>query len=1401
MAKANERRQDAEKLRASLTDKEEVLNERKSRVEVELAGIQPMVDAAKAAVGQIRRDSLNELRMLRLPPEAINDVLSGVLILMGNFDTSWRSMKKFLAKPSVKQEIMNYDARRVTPQIRQKAQQLLREKADSFDPKRIQRVSVAAAPLAAWFKANISYSLVLEKIGPLENELNEAQRDIEHAHSEMDRVENELVQLDGEVAMLKANFTKIASEAEVLKISLKEAHETLHGAQTLLHKLSEEKHRWDEQVGDIDAVTSKLPKYCLLVAHFIAYLGGCQETVRAQCLRQWMEITGVEGPWDLLRFMNQESDLLEWKAQGLPDDQSSYENAMIMLNIGRTVSPFIIDPNGDATKWLVSYLEQSRHSKETSHHQVVQQNDPRFMKQMELSVRFGKSIIVTDMDEIHPCLYPLLRKDIYKQGARDVIRIGTKHLDYNPNFRMLLMTRNSNFTIPSRCKALVIEIDFSVTKSGLESQLLAMALRAEQPELESKKSQLLQQEEQYKMQLAELERELLEQLAMSTGNILENTSLIESLNNTKIQSQNIKQALQQSAVVQHDLDQQREIYRVLAVIGSNTYFAMKSLQSLNNMYRFSLSSFLYLFQSNLQRMSSFPERVSSERENVQSQQQHLKHLEQNVVSMVYEYVSRSIFKADRLTFGLHLVHSLYPDICGENEWEFFTGEMMTESGATASIQTPSWMNRQGGAQKSFKELAVHFPGLVSKCKFSELAKSWSQWLLSDHPESTLATNPLSKVTGSFSDFQHLLLIQALRKDRLSVATGRFIQKYVLSASSFSESSEMRALYENETSHDIPILFVTTPGADPATELRELAAKTVGEDRYREMAMSSGQQHDAIQMIQVAAERGSWVCLKNLHLVLPWIKDLQQLLVSLTPSRDFRLWLTTESVEHFPSVLLQNCLKMTCETPPGLRANLTRTLSAWSDSLKTSKNTLRAQLLFVLSWFHGIVQERRNYIPSGWSKYYQFNQSDLRASMDILESIFVDQTNSVIPWEMLRGLLSKAIYGGRIDNIIDENTLNSYLQCFFNPDVISSDRRAQSMESTPGSKWLANIPRSVGELQYSNLIRTVPNVDSPDIFGLPPNANHILSLQKAKQLVHSLKRLSVVNVLADVSSMDVASQIRETRRKRVGPLIKFWKSGLKTKRDSLVDDKGKKQHDPVMNAIALEMERVDTFIRQIDEFMVEIEKGLFGNGSLSESTNLDVTEMISGVVPWSWNRHWNGGHGPTNPNVFLGELLSRREVLQNWSKALVDGTFWTMRLSIGRSFYPKTLLNAFKQYTAHQQHTTMDALELKCVWDRSAAASLSMPVLTVDGLFFEGVRFDGRKVSDVHAEDPPLSKAPVCYLYYDALRPERQRDGSCVDCPVYYSLDRSYKVLTVRLAVDCPQKWRLSGFALIMTDVY
>lgn len=100
---------------------------------------------------------------------------------------------------------------------------------------------------------------------------------------------------------------------------------------------------------------------------------------------------------------------------------------------------------------------------------------------------------------------------------------------------------------------------------------------------------------------------------------------------------------------------------------------------------------------------------------------------------------------------------------------------------------------------------------------------------------------------------------------------------------------------------------------------------------------------------------------------------------LKPDKKFRLWLTSEPHSKFPSILLQSSLKITYETPPGVRNNFQRTFQyVMPAGGQAPSNPVQTQLLFVLSWFHALLQERRTYIPQGWVKYYEFSYGDLMA---------------------------------------------------------------------------------------------------------------------------------------------------------------------------------------------------------------------------------------------------------------------------------------------------------------------------------------------------------------------------------------------------------------------------------------
>ena len=118
MRNANTQKTDMEGLKGETLKEEKILNERKKNIELEMAEIGPLVEEAKKAVGNIKSSTLSEIRSLRAPPNVIRDILEGVLCLMGIQDTSWNSMKSFLAKRGVKDEILSFDARRINPKNR-----------------------------------------------------------------------------------------------------------------------------------------------------------------------------------------------------------------------------------------------------------------------------------------------------------------------------------------------------------------------------------------------------------------------------------------------------------------------------------------------------------------------------------------------------------------------------------------------------------------------------------------------------------------------------------------------------------------------------------------------------------------------------------------------------------------------------------------------------------------------------------------------------------------------------------------------------------------------------------------------------------------------------------------------------------------------------------------------------------------------------------------------------------------------------------------------------------------------------------------------------------------------------------------------------------------------------------
>nr|XP_046169714.1 cytoplasmic dynein 2 heavy chain 1-like [Oncorhynchus gorbuscha] len=1227
--------------------------------------------------------------------------------------------------------------------------------------------------LAAWLKANVQYSHVLERIQPLEREQAGLLENLRKTESRKTKLEDQLNSVGQKVNELKEKFQSRTTEAAKLEAEVSKAQKTIQTAEQLIHQLDGEHTRWNAQVDEITEELDTLPKRAMLAAAFITYLSAAPEDRRRTSLETWMKASGLQ-KFDLRHFLCSESEQLIWKSEGLPSDDLSMENALVILQISairsRSVAcPFLIDPSSRATEWLRTHLKQHRL-------EVINQQDPNFITSLELAVRFGKTLIIQEMDGVEPVLYPLLRRDLITQGPRYVVQIGDKVIDYNEEFRLFLATRNPSPFIPPDAASVVTEVNFTTTRAGLRGQLLALTIQQEKPELETQKTRLLQQEEDKKIQLATLEESLLETLATAQGNILENKELIDSLNQTKSSSALIQDSLRESHRLQASLDQERDAYLPLAESASKIYFVITDLSRINNMYRFSLASFLRLFQRALQ-----------SKKDAETTEARIAALEASLKSMVYEYVCRSLFKADQLMFAMHFVRGMHPDLFQENEWDAFTGlvvgDMVRKADTQKSLQEqiPSWIDQERlGAVAMFKST---FPGLYQSLCLSD-SDLWLSFSRSSNCEQEVPPSIAKKI----KPFQQVLLVQAIRPDRLQSAMAAFTSQALGMRELSPPPLNLRRLY-SETLEIEPVLIIISPGADPSQELLELASETVGRDNYHEVAMGQGQADVALATLRECSHSGGWLCLKNLHLVTAWLPLLEKELNVLQPKAGFRLWLTAEVHPKFPLILLQSSLKITFEAPPGLKKNLLRTYETWSPE-QISKGGLlsRAQSLFCLAWFHAVCQERRNYIPQGWTKFYEFSLSDLRAGFEIIDRLF--DGGKVFQWEFVHGLLENAIYGGRIDNPCDLKILRSYLEQFFSSHLLSASAN-HNQRSKRGHTFPSQIslPNSCSILDYRGVIENLPEDDRPAFFGLPAN------IERSSQRIISSQVISQLRILT--RSVAAGSKFdREIWSNGLSPVLNLWKK--LNQGSSLIHQKvappTEGQGSPVLSFIVLEQFNAIRLVQGIHQSLAALSKVIRGTSLLTADVQKLATALLNQECPLSWQNKWEG---PEEPMQYLRAVVARALAIQSWVERAERQDLLSDAVDLSELFHPDTFLNALRQETARSMGCSMDSLKFVSSW-KSPITEAQLQV-KVGGLQLEGCSFDGARLFENRHDSPSVSAVPACYMAWIA----QCSSGSygpeeVISLPVYTSSERVSVVTHVTLPCGGnPDQWIQNGAALFL----
>ena len=791
--------------------------------------------------------------------------------------------------------------------------------------------------------------------------------------------------------------------------------------------------------------------------------------------------------------------------------------------------------------------------------------------------------------------------------------------------------------------------------------------------------------------------------------------------------------------------------------------------ALPQVYQYSLPMFLELFRKALA-ARQLANAAPAERTRL---------LSPLLQQLVFGSVSRSLFKRDRLTYAMHLLHMLHGQLFGEGEWELFTGQVLIAGGAGGGASLPRWAHADRAP--AFAALAQALPSLAN-LPFAD--PQWERWAKSDRCEVDFPSN----LPGTTTPFQKILLIQALRPERLQPALVIFVTQTLSISSLTPASSALGEVYAQDSTAAIPILMITTVGADPTQELEEFAAREKP-GQYKQLALGGQTMKDAVRMLHEAAKTGGWLCLKNLHIVLHWVPTLEKELSSLTPHPDFRLWLTTEQHHAFPTILLQQSLKITFEAPPGLQKNLQRTYESMmhKDFVERGPPS-RAQLLFVLSWFHAVLQERRTYIPQGWTKFYEFSPADLRSAADICDAA-PNHSNGQPDWVTIHGLLGSAVYGGRVDNAQDERLLHTYLQQYFSSAMLSPGSARGSIRLAPG----VSLPASNVHADYLTLISNLPSQDSPDLFGLPANSDVAVQQRSASYVQQSLAQLG--------TDHDASTNFdRDKWAAQLTPILTLWSQlsqQCEPVKQAAMGRPDAKGGQPVETIIALEINKAKLLLKVVDEATGAIGRVVRGTELLDATTKAQGNALVQGAVPSAWCDVWEG---PEAPVAWMKAAAHRIVALGHWQQAVLSGNLLSAPLRLNELLSPSFFLTALRQQTARQAQVPMDSLRLSCALEPQLLQSASLRV-QVDALLLQGAACAPPQGLHPLPPDAPIfeSMPPVHLAWVPKEAPEPYQLDRSALLPLYLDPEREVELGQLRLPCSGTEaSWLQAGAALFLS---
>lgn len=1229
----------------------------------------PALDNALKALDSLEKSDITEIKGFNNPPKMVQTVMEAVCILLGA-KPDWPTAKTLLGDTNFLRNLYNYDKDNIAESKLKKIRPYI-ENPD-FQPEVVAVVSKACRSMCLWVRALDIYAKVFKEVEPKKAKLKQAEDELKVVMGELKIKQDKLAEVEAQIKELQDMYETSVSEKKKLEHGMAQTSSRLKRASKLTTALADEQVRWKESIEVFDKELNNVTGNVFIAAACVAYYGAFPANYRAELVKNWTEaskennIPISEKP-NIIDVLAHPFMIRQWNADGLPRDEFSTENA-ILVTKGRRW-PLMIDPQEQANRWI-------RNKERENSLKVIKLSDPSFLRTLENCVRIGMPILLEDLGEqIDPALEPILLKQTYLSGGRLLIRLGDSDVEYDSNFRFYMTTKLSNpHYLPEVCIKVTV-INFSVTKSGLEDQILSDVVRLERPDLEEERNKLIMNINNDKNQLKAIEDKILKMLFESEGNILDNEELVNALNDSKTTSAAISRRLAEAEKTEANISTAREKYRPVAAKGSIMYFVVADLGLIDPMYQFSLRYFTNLFNLTIENSTKSNDLATR-----------LSHLLAETTSAIYENVSRGLFEKDKLVFSFML--------CGEilklngkitlHEWSFFLFGVPGMDRKRPPKPDRKWLSDTfwNNACDLASNVEV-FKTLTEDIINQPIQVQLGDLIIKLNPtEAFDASMDPFNYTKNMKDFEKLMLIKNFAEDKVVQAVTTYVAENLGSQFVVSPATDLNTIFK-DMSCRTSLVYILSTGSDPMGAFLRFSREMGMTSKVQSISLGQGQGPVAEKLINAATKIGEWVFLQNCHLAASWMPAMEELVKKISDPQtpvhpDYRLFLSSMPSNKFPVSVLQNSVKVTNEPPKGLKANVKRAFADITTSF-FEENILGNEwrkIVFGICFFHAIIQERKKFGALGWNIKYEFSDSDRECALSNFQMFCRE---GYIPWDALEYITAEITYGGRVTDFWDQRCLRTILKTFFSMDTMEDDYKysASGIYYAPELETLK---------EYRDYIDSLPIIDDPEIFGMHQNANITFQTQETSYLI-----TTILDVQPRVSSGGGGKSNDEIVYELADSILSKLPDKLDIEKapQSLFEPDSKGRLNSLTTVLQQECDRFNKLLRIIKLSLNNLKRAIKGFLVMNDELEKMYSSFLGNTLP----AHWANNAYPSLKTLgsWVKDLELRCDFIDNWLENGNPVSFWLPGI-----YFPQGFLTGTLQVHARKYDLPIDELSFEFI---------------------------------------------------------------------------------------------------------